>query len=164
MSKKNPSADSTADKPKSSALSGLFGGVLHAAEDDDSLDVDETTADLEIYTSRSYDWVVSMMTYFIGIHPLIPLLINKSNSECGCVVWCDVVWFYCNLQLGEVWALLQVESSSGDGSVNPSTDSLDDDVVAGRIRSRSVDSVDSRRKIAPSYSRVDLCEVTSTKP
>ena len=37
-----------------------------ATEDEDTLDIEETTADLDIYTSASYDWVVSIMTYFIG--------------------------------------------------------------------------------------------------
>jgi hypothetical protein len=47
----------------------LFGSVRHADEDEDTLDVEESTADLDIYTSTSYEWVVAMMTYFIGMHP-----------------------------------------------------------------------------------------------
>lgn len=49
-------------------LSSLFGGVSSVEDDDDNISNVENTliSDISIHTSISYQWVVALLTYFIG--------------------------------------------------------------------------------------------------
>jgi hypothetical protein len=53
-------------KKSSSTITSLFGGVTFENEDDDIEIAESNVSGVDIYTSSSYDWIVAIMTYFIG--------------------------------------------------------------------------------------------------
>mmetsp|Transcript_165 Transcript_165/g.289 ORF Transcript_165/g.289 Transcript_165/m.289 type:complete len:830 (+) Transcript_165:163-2652(+) len=129
---KSPEKKTEHSTPKKGGLSGLFGGV--SVEDEgEALDAEESTIEVDAYTSASYDWVVALMTYFIG----------------------------------EVWSLLQVDTDSkrGDTGADMSpfqSKSLSSEVVdthsVGAVLHRT-DSLGTKSRDQPAYSRIDLCEL-----
>jgi hypothetical protein len=64
--------DSRSLKKASSTITSLFGGVTFENEDDDIEISESNVSGVEIYTSSSYDWIVAIMTYFIGLSSPLP--------------------------------------------------------------------------------------------
>lgn len=70
MERNQDKEDSQTLKKSSSTITSLFGGVTFENEDDNIEIAESNTSEVEIYTSSSYDWIVAIMTYFIGFFPL----------------------------------------------------------------------------------------------
>jgi hypothetical protein len=69
---KETQQDSEVITKSASTITSLFGGVSFENEDDDIEIVESNVSEVEIYTSSSYDWIVAVMTYFIGLNPFSP--------------------------------------------------------------------------------------------
>ena len=59
--------DQNVVKKSSSTISSLFGGVTFENEDDNIEITESNISEVEIFTSSSYDWIVAVLTFFIGI-------------------------------------------------------------------------------------------------
>lgn len=67
-------------KKSSSTISSLFGGVTFENEDDNLEITESNVSEVEIFTSSSYDWIVAVLTYFIG-EVLALLQVDMTNNQ-----------------------------------------------------------------------------------